>query len=77
MKTPEEIEKMAADHAHLKPNFDRADEEYYNVTGINAYESFIKGYTQCQQDNSDKIFTKEDIKKAFNSGWEARSRIRN
>jgi hypothetical protein len=50
MKTQEEIEQLAIEHAHLKPNFDRVEEEYYNIGAINAYESFIDGYTQCQED---------------------------
>ena len=50
MKTQEEIEQLAIEHAHLKPNFDRIEEEYYNIGAINAYESFIHGYTQCQED---------------------------
>ena len=50
MKSKEEIEQLATKHANLKPNFDRAEEEYYNSGTINAYESFIKGYTQCQED---------------------------
>jgi hypothetical protein len=64
MKTKEEIEQLATEHANLKPNFDRVEEEYYNSGAINAYESFIKGYTQCQEDNKDKKFTLDDMKKA-------------
>ena len=55
MKSKEEIEGLAIEHAHLKPNFDRVEEEYYNIGAINAYESFIHGYTQCQEDMADKI----------------------
>ena len=51
MKSKKEIEQLAIKHANLKSNFDRAEEEYYNSGAINAYESFIKGYTQCQKDN--------------------------
>ena len=54
MKSKEEIEQLAIEHAHLKPNFDRVEEEYYNIGAINAYESFIRGYTQCQKDMADK-----------------------
>lgn len=61
MKTKEEIEKLATEHANLKPNFDRVEEEYYNSGAINAYESFTKGYTQCQEDMSDKKYTEEDM----------------
>jgi hypothetical protein len=53
MKSKKEIEQLAIKHANLKPNFDRAEEEYYNSGAINAYESFMHGYTQCQQDMAD------------------------
>jgi hypothetical protein len=59
MKSKEEIEQLATKHANLKPNFDRAEEEYYNSGAINAYESFIKGYTQCQEDMADKKLSDE------------------
>jgi len=55
MKSKEEIEGLAIEHAHLKPNFDRVEEEYYNIGAINAYESFIRGYTQCQEDMAIEI----------------------
>ena len=32
---------------------------------------YIKGYTQCQEDNSDKKYTEEDIRKAINVGISA------
>jgi hypothetical protein len=66
--TKEEIEQLAIKHANLKPNFDRAEEEYYNSGAINAYESFMHGYTQCQEDNADKKYTKEDMLKSFWAG---------
>jgi hypothetical protein len=50
MKSKKEIEQLAIKHANLKPYFDRAEEEYYNSGAINAYESFMHGYTQCQED---------------------------
>ena len=65
MKSKEEIEQLATKHANLKPNFDRAEEEYYNSGAINAYESFIKGYTQCQEDMADKKYTEEDVRKCW------------
>lgn len=65
MKSKEEIEGLAIKHAHLKPNFDRVEEEYYNIGAINAYESFIKGYTQCQEDMADKKYTEEDMRELY------------
>jgi hypothetical protein len=65
MKTKEEIEQLAIKHANLKPNFDRAEEEYYNSGAINAYESFMHGYTQCQEDMADKKYTKAQMKACF------------
>jgi hypothetical protein len=75
MKTPEEINEMAMVHAKLKPNFDRADEEYYNSTAINAYESFKSGYAQCQADNAETAIkfadwiNKNDYEKIHGDRW--------
>jgi len=74
MKTQEEIEQLATEHANLKPNFDRVEEEYYNSGAINAYESFIKGYTKCQEDMADKKYTEEDMIKSFMAGVNCESR---
>ena len=47
MKTPEEIEKLSEKH-----------NKYINE----AYTEFwVKGYSQCQQDNCDKKYTEEDL----------------
>jgi len=35
-------------------------------------EGFDLGYTQCQEDMADKKYTEEDIRKAFEKGWESR-----
>ena len=53
MKTKEEIEQLAA-------------REYWR-NNIES-RSFIKGYTQCQEDMADKKYTEEDLENAFNSG---------
>lgn len=57
MKTKEEIEQLA------EQEFDS------NEKNIDEFNAFKKGYTQCQQDNSDKKYTEEDIKKAYNEGY--------
>ena len=46
MKTKEEIEQLAA-------------REYWNSN--TESRSFIKGYTQCQEDMADKKYTEEDV----------------
>jgi hypothetical protein len=46
MKSKEEIEQLAA-------------REYWNSN--TESKSFIKGYTQCQEDMADKKYTKEDV----------------
>ena len=52
MKSKEEIEQLA-----------------FKIYGDGFLKcSFIHGYTQCQEDNSDKKYTEEDLRKAFNSG---------
>ncbi len=50
MKTKEELEQLAA-------------REHWNSN--TESRSFIKGYTQCQEDMADKKYTEEDLKKAF------------
>ena len=55
MKTKEEIEQLAA-------------REYWNTN--TESRSFIKGYTQCQEDMADKKYTKEDIINIVNKSRE-------
>ena len=52
MKSKEEIEQLAA-------------REYWNTN--TESRSFIKGYTQCQKDMSDKKYTKEDMRECWNT----------
>lgn len=50
MKTPEEIEKLAK-------------KECVCETGDCVHiKSYIKGYNQCQEDNSDKKYTEEQVR---------------
>ena len=53
MKSKEEIEELAA-------------KEFWNSN--TESRSFIKGYTQCQEDMADKKYTEVDLENAFNSG---------
>jgi hypothetical protein len=53
MKTKEEIKQLAKEKC---------------TTLYNGFFGYIEGYKQCQEDNSDKKYTEEDLRKAFNSG---------
>ena len=53
MKTKQEIEYLAANLAN--PN-------------VCKTTNWIEGYTQCQEDMSDKKYTEEDLMSAFNAG---------
>ena len=62
MKSKEEIEQLA--------------EQYY-ISDYNTEEEqsaaesgYIDGYLQCQEDMADKKYTEEDVKKAFDSGYD-------
>ncbi len=58
MKTKEEIEQLA--------------DEWLTETPIKEWggveNGFVIGYTQCQEDNKDKKYTEEDLRKAFYYG---------
>ena len=55
MKSKEEIEQLAED-------FTTRDHGHYHYRGKDTY---IKAYTQCQEDMADKKYTEEDIRKAI------------
>ncbi len=66
MKTKEEIEQLAESEYGT---------EIGSIRGSNPYDlekdrknGFIKGYTQCQEDNKDKKYTEEDMLKSFWAG---------
>lgn len=58
MKTKEEIEQLA--------------DEWLAETPIKEWggveNGFVIGYTKCQEDNKDKKYTEEDLRKAFYYG---------
>lgn len=63
MKTKEEIETICSniiDSESVNEKFKQA-----------VYEGAILGYTQCQEDNKDKKYTEEDIRKAIQVGISA------
>lgn len=62
MKSKEEIEQLAKEE--YKDNL-------HNPFFTAAPMGYIKGYTQCQEDNADKKYTKEDIIKAIEIGVNA------
>ncbi len=61
MKTKEEIEQLA--------------DEWLTETPIKEWggveNGFIIGYTKCQEDNKDKKYTEEDLRKAIEVGVKA------
>lgn len=63
MKTPEEIEKLAL---LIYPEVD--SDATLNFLRQDARMTWVKGYIQCQQDNVNKKYTEEDIRKAFFNG---------
>ena len=66
MKTKEEIEQLAKEVHYQSQN------QGLNADGcFNQYQGFIKGYTQCQEDNAEKKYTEEDIRKAIQVGISA------
>jgi len=65
MKTKDEIEQLANEWTN-------GIDESYKVL---LKEVYIKVYTQCQEDNKDKKYTEEDIKKAFMAGCQSERRL--
>ena len=59
MKTQEEIEQLAEKYA-----------DGYSMEEAHAsYIAFQDGYTQCQEDNANKVFTLDDVKKIINLAY--------
>ncbi len=59
-KTPEEIEKLAIQRFPSQtPNGFDLNLSVYNQIG------FIAGYTQCQQENAERKYTKQELEKYF------------
>lgn len=70
MKTPEEIKKIAEDYAHnelsIYPDKSKnlSEDEIHRIKTVvfsHSYIGFKNGYTQCQQDNTHKKYTDEDL----------------
>ena len=62
MKTKEEIEQLAKDFA---------DDAHGSPTATFLEKGFIKGYTQCQEDMSDKKYTESDLRKVIDETIDA------
>jgi hypothetical protein len=65
MKSKEEIEQLAF------LQYPRLINDPYNpMEDDNTYERqiWIDAYTQCQEDMTDKKYTEEDVRNAFNAG---------
>lgn len=58
MKTPEEIRSLGNQWA-----LDNADETMATNSALN--KGFRGGYNQCQEDNTDKKYTEEDLREAI------------
>ena len=63
MKSKEEIEQLARN-----VHFDMHTEGLNAEGCFNQLQGYIKGYTHCQEDMSDKKYTEEDIRKAIQYG---------
>ena len=64
MKTQEEIEQLAKKQKGCSKEYcDSIDEQYGYLNG------YIDGYTQCQEDMADKVFTLDDVKKIINIAY--------
>ena len=60
MKSKEEIEQLAEKEYNYLTEY----EQMHNQKTV-VIDSYILGYTQCQEDMADKKYTEEDIKKAI------------
>lgn len=62
-----DVEKLAESHAEecYERNGDPLEESYFE----NRKYNFKEGFNKAMELNKDKLFTVEDIKKAFNAGW--------
>lgn len=71
MKTKEEIEQLAEKKYREYPNNPIDKEDWYYNKDNNCHrkrKAFVKGYTQCQEDNADKKYTEDDIYMALEFG---------
>ena len=66
MKNKEEIEQLARN-----VHFDMHTEGLNADGCFNQLQGYIKGYTHCQEDMSDKKYTEEDVRDAINVGIDA------
>lgn len=62
MKTPEEIQVLAHKFVSKDGNFTK--NQLNQMTWGFAERGFIEGYSKCQEDNSNKKYTEEDLIKA-------------
>jgi len=73
MKTKEEI-KQLAEKLYVEPLNKQGEQRTHTPKsgGMYGFKKFKKyftlGYTQCQEDNKDKKYTEEDLRKAFYYG---------
>jgi len=67
MKPKDEIEKLAEKAYPIQ------EDEYRDLWSENR--AYQQGYTQALEDNKDKKYTEEDIKKAFMAGCQSERRF--
>jgi hypothetical protein len=69
MKTKEEIEKIEQLAKEEIERYRQSASSIDKPREIQRFNGFIKGYTQCQEDMADKIFTLDDVNKIINLAY--------
>lgn len=68
MKSKEEIEQLAEKRFWKLNGKDFMDNEITHLEKSEYVSGYLSGYNQCQEDNKDKKYTYEDMRRAFFSG---------
>jgi hypothetical protein len=69
MKTQEEIEQLAEKEYPIQLNENHYKPDVYDDLNENNRNAYVEGYTQCQEDMADKIFTLDDVNKIINLAY--------
>ena len=59
-----DVEKLTEEYVDADPDLEIGTSEYHN-----AKVDFKEGFNKAMELNKDKLFTVDDVKKAFNAGW--------
>jgi hypothetical protein len=65
MKSQDEISDEAIGYASHGDEKGNVNPEGYSEKQVGLLHGFIDGYQKCQEDNSNKKFTEEDLRKAI------------